>query len=176
MPRQRMKVILTSSQRKEVQERIDDCTEAKLIRRRAAMLLDCDEAVGGPCDSDEEVAVKYGVHIATVQRLRWQYVKDGLEKTLSHHKRHKSTEKSDNYLIERCRSPVPHDRRPLLGGLIFWSAQELANELMAKGYVDYISAESVRKRLIKHELRPNVAPDRYTGNRSWRREHPEFYS
>jgi transposase len=106
-------------------------------------LLDADTGPDGPAHRDQALAEELGVNRTTVERIRHRFATHGLEsavhrKTPEREYRTKLTPPQKAQLIALAGGPPPvgHTR---------WTLQSLADHLVALGYVDSISHETIRR-------------------------------
>jgi transposase len=124
--------------------------------KRALMLLALDETGDAPPLLDTEVADRYRVTTRTVERLRRRLVEHGLDLALHGVPRgprepaRKFDGTTEAHLVAlRCSAP-PEDRSG-------WTLELLADRMVALGYVDSISPETVRRMLKKTRSSPGVS-------------------
>jgi transposase len=114
--------------------------------KHAQILLKADE--GGPGWGDERIAEALEVGTATVERVRRRFVEEGLASALSPYRGGKRiyTRKLDGaqeaHLIALACSPPPEEHGR-------WTLRLLAGRMVALGYVDRLSYETVRQTLKK---------------------------
>src|SRR5688572_22118059 len=77
------RVTLTAEERRELRALVSKGKAAARKLTRARVLLLADQAEGGPAKSDPEIVAALGCGRATVERVRRQFVEDGLEATLN---------------------------------------------------------------------------------------------
>jgi transposase len=116
--------------------------------KHAQILLKADEAEGGPGWSDERIAAALTVGTATVERARRRFVSEGLAAALRPYRvgariyKRKLDGAQEAHLIALACSPPPEERGR-------WTLQLLAKRMVALGYVDSLSYETVRQTLKK---------------------------
>jgi transposase len=116
--------------------------------KHAQILLKADEAEGGPGWSDECIVAALEVGTATVERVRRRFVIDGLAAALRSYRvgtriyKRKLDGAQEAHLIAVACSPPPADRGR-------WTLRLLADRMVALGYVDSLSYETVRQMLKK---------------------------
>jgi len=117
----------------------------KLLHAR--ILLKADASAQGPCWSDAAISQALEVSSATIQRVRQQFVEQGLtaalERRLPRGQRIRQLDgEGEAYLIALTCSPVPtgHTR---------WTIRLLVNKLVELGYVERVGRETVRQVLKK---------------------------
>ena len=140
-------VILSTSQRAEIQKEIRQGGIKPRRLRRCYILLGADQSDGGKAMTDEEISKAYGVTTRTIQNVRKQFVENGLEKTLTRraHKvppNQKVYGDAEAHLIALSRSEPPEGRSR-------WTIRLLAQKMVELEYIDSISRETVRVILKK---------------------------
>ena len=78
----RYRVTLTESERGDLRKMVSVGRAAAQKLVRARILLLADQAEGGPSKSDPEIVDALGCGRATIERVRQQFVEEGLEETL----------------------------------------------------------------------------------------------
>lgn len=140
-------VTLTEEERVELRRLISRGKAAARKLTRARVLLLADQAEGGPAKSDPEIAAAVVCGRATVERVRRQFVEEGLEETLTRKPTVRTYEnkldgRTEAHLIAlTCGAPPEGCNR--------WSLRLLADRLVALGHVDSVSHETVRMTLKK---------------------------
>jgi transposase len=112
---------------------------------RARILLKADHGEGGPGWSDAAIAGALDVHPSTVQRVRRQFVAEGLEVALARKRPDRVDERrlggrQEARLVALACSAPPE-------GLARWSLRLLADELVRLEVVEAVSHETVRRAL-----------------------------
>jgi hypothetical protein len=141
------RVTLTAEERQALRALVSKGKSAarKLVRSR--ILLLADQAEGGPAQADPEIVESLGCGRATVERVRKQFVEEGLEATLEPRPTSRTYErrldgKAEAHLVAiTCGAPPPGRGR--------WTLRLLADRLVALGYVESLSHETVRQTLKK---------------------------
>jgi transposase len=113
----------------------------------ARILLKADVAAGGPGWNDEAIVEALEVGRATVERVRKEFVEEGLEAALERRKprrqyRRKLDGDGEAHLIALACQKPPEGRRR-------WTLQLLADRMVQLEYVDEISYQTVRRTLKK---------------------------
>lgn len=113
----------------------------------ARILLKADAGEGGPNWKDEQIGQSLEVGTATVERVRKQFVEDGMEAALERRKPDREYERrldgvGEAHLIALTCSEAPEGRER-------WTLQLLADGMVALGYVESVSRETVRRTLKK---------------------------
>ena len=141
------RVVLTEEQRAELRTLVGSGTAPARRLTRARVLLKADHGEGGPGWSDAAIAAALDVHPDTVQRIRRQFVAEGLAPTLARKRPDRVYERSldgrqEAHLIAlACATPPEGQAR--------WSLRLLADELVRREVVEAVSYETVRRTLKK---------------------------
>jgi len=140
-------VTLTEEERAGLEQLIRTGKGAARKLARARILLKTDIAAGGPGWDDAAIAESLEVGLATVERVRKQFVEEGLEAALSRGKpqreyRRKLDGDGEAHLIALTCGEAPQGRAR-------WTLRLLADRMVALEYVDTISHETVRQTLKK---------------------------
>lgn len=143
----RYRVTLTEEERQNLRKMVSTgkATAKKLVRAR--ILLLADQAKGLVGKSDPEICEALGCGRATVERVRKQFVEDGLELTLQPTRSNRVYErrldgKAEAHLIAlTCGAPP--------AGRARWTLRLLADRMVALEHVGSISHETVRRTLKK---------------------------
>src|SRR5271154_4634260 len=78
----RYRITLTEAEREQLQKLVSTGKAAAKKLVRARIMLLADQACGGPAKSDPEIVECLGCGRVTVERVRKQFVEDGIEATL----------------------------------------------------------------------------------------------
>lgn len=140
-------VTLTAEERAELGRLISQGKAAARKLMRARILLLADEAAGGRAKSDPEIAEAVMCGRATVERVRRQFVEEGLEDTLTRKPTVRSYEnkidgRTEAHLIAITCGAPPEGRAR-------WTLRLLADRMVALGHMDSVSYETVRMTLKK---------------------------
>lgn len=143
----RYRVTLTEQERQDLHKLVSTGKAAAKKLVRARILLLADQATGGPAKSDPEIVESLGCGRVTVERVRQQFVEDGLEATLQPAPRARVYERSldgtaEAHLVALACSKAPEGRSR-------WTLRLLADRMVALEYVDEVSYETVRRTLKK---------------------------
>jgi transposase len=140
-------VTLTAEERRTLQTLIaaGKASARKLIHARILLKADCGPE--GPGWNDEEIAEGLEVGHATVERVRKQFVEEGLEAALHRRKprrdyRRKLDGDAEAHLIALACGEAPE-------GHARWTLRLLADRMVVLEYVDTVSHETVRRTLKK---------------------------
>ena len=143
----RYRVTLTDEERAELSAMVSSgkSNARKLVRAR--ILLLADQASGGSAKSDPEIVDALGCGRATVERVRQQFVEEGLEETLTPSPSTRVYErkldgKAEAHLVAIACGAPPEGRG-------VWTLRLLSDRLVALGHVDSVSHETVRQTLKK---------------------------
>lgn len=140
-------VTLTAEERVELRGLISRGKAAARKLARARILLLADQAEAGPAKSDPEIAAAVVCGRATVERVRRQFVEEGLEQTLTRKPTVRTYEnkidgRAEAHLIAiTCGAPPEGQGR--------WTLRLLADRMVALGHVGSVSYETVRMTLKK---------------------------
>ena len=140
-------VSLTQSERDELVRLSKSQRHSERERKRARILLLCDEAKEGGADKDTDIAAQVKVAPLTVNRTRQRFAERGLRKSLAH--KEQETRKSrvldgdaEAFLVATICSTPP-------AGYKRWSLRLLREALIEQQIVDAIGKETVRQTLKK---------------------------
>jgi transposase len=140
-------VKLSEQERKELQELISKgkCSARKLIHAR--ILLKADEAQDGTGWIDEQISEGLEVSVSTIERVRRQFVEEGVSAALSRragsgYRDLKVDGEKEAYLIALACSKPPE-------GQARWTFRLLAEKMVELEYIDDVSHETVRRTLKK---------------------------
>lgn len=145
--KKRYLVTLTSEERQELRSMVSvgKAAARKLVRSR--ILLLADQAEGGPVKSDPEITDALGCGRATVERVRKQFVEEGLEATLNRKPTIRTYEnrldgKAEAHLVAIVCGAPPEGRAR-------WTLRLLADRMVGLGHIESVSHETVRLTLKK---------------------------
>jgi hypothetical protein len=146
----RYRVTLTEEEREDLQAMVSAGKAAARKLVRARILLLADEADGGPAKADPEIAGALGCGRATIERVRRQFVEEGLEAVLTPKPTTRIYErrldgKAEAHLVAIACGAPPEGRAR-------WTLRLLADRMVALGYVESVSHEAVRQTLKKTNL------------------------
>jgi len=146
----RYRVTLTEAERQDLQSMVSTGKSAARKLVRARILLLADQAEGGPAKMDAEIVEALGCGRATVERVRQQFVEEGLEESLcpkptSRTYLRRLDGKAEAHLVAMACGAAPKGRAR-------WTLRLLADRMVALGHVDSISHEAVRQTLKKTTL------------------------
>ena len=117
----------------------------KLVHAR--ILLKADASPGGAGWDDESISEALEVGTATIERIRKQFVEEGLAAALERHRPRRQYERRldgvrEAHLVAVTCSEAPEGRER-------WTMQLLADKMVALGHVEALSRETVRRTLKK---------------------------
>lgn len=146
----RYRVTLTEVERQELRAMVGAGKAAARKLVRARVLLLADQAEGGPAKSDPEIIDALGCGRATVERIRKQFVEEGLEETLQPKPSMRVYErrldgKAEAHLVALACGAPPEGRSR-------WTLRLLGDRLVALGHVESVAHETVRRTLKKTNL------------------------
>jgi transposase len=141
------RVFLDDEQRASLRTVVGSGTAPARMGTRARVLLKADHGEGGPGWSDAAIAGALDVHPSTVQRVRRQFVVEGLAATLARKRPDRVYERAldgrqEAHLVALACSQPPD-------GHARWSLRLLAGELVRLEVVETVSHEAVRQTLKK---------------------------
>jgi len=145
-------VTLMREERQILQEMLSRGKAAARKLMHARILLKADVAAGGPGWNDEAIAEALEVGRATVERVRKEFVEEGLDAALTRRKprrqyRRKLDGDGEAHLIAlACQKPPEGHSR--------WTLKLLASRMVELEYVDGISYQTVRRTLKKTNSNP----------------------
>ena len=140
-------VTLTEEEREMLQALLSRGKAAARKLTHARILLKADAAPGGPQWRDDTIAEALDIGGATVERVRRQFVEEGLEAALerrpSRRQYHRKLDgDGEAHLIALACQEPPEGRSR-------WTLRLLADRMVALEYVDQISYQTVRRTLKK---------------------------
>lgn len=146
----RYRVTLTVEERQDLQKMVSVGKGAARKLMRARVLLLADQAAGGPGKSDPEIVEALSCGRATIERVRKQFVEEGLEAVLqpkasSRVYERKMDGRTEAHLIALACGAPPQGRGR-------WTLRLLGDQMVGLGYVDSVSHETVRRTLKKTSL------------------------
>jgi hypothetical protein len=143
----RYRVTLTEEERVGLERMVSTGKAAAKKLVRARILLLANEATGGSAFADPEIVAALGCGRATVERVRKQFIEEGVEATLVPKPRLRMYQRrldgqAEAHLVALTCSPAPAGRAK-------WSLRLLADQMVALEHVDSLSHETVRRTLKK---------------------------
>ena len=145
--KKRYTVTLTDEERRSLRALVSSGKGAARKLTHARILLKADSSEGGPSWTDADISEGVDVGTATVERVRKRFVEEGLEAALVPRKSSRQYQRKldgdgEAHLIAlTCgESPVGHAR---------WTLRLLADRMVALGYVEDLSKDTVCRVLKK---------------------------
>jgi len=143
-------VTLTQAERQMLHAMLSKGKAAARKLVHARVLLKADVSSGRPAWNDDQIAESLEVGRATVERVRKQFVQDGLEAALERRKpcrqyQRKLDGDGEAHLIALACSKAPEGRSR-------WTLRLLADRMVQLEQVDCLSYETVREVLKKTNL------------------------
>lgn len=143
----RYRVTLTEAERVDLRKLVSVGKSAAQKLVRARILLLADQSEGGPSKSDPEIVDALGCGRATVERVRKQFVEEGLDHALVPKPSPRVFERkidgqAEAHLIALVCGAPPEGRSR-------WTLRLLSDRLVALEHVESISYETVRRTLKK---------------------------
>jgi transposase len=141
-------VNLTEQERQELQHLIAAGKASARKLMHARILLKADESTEGPAWPDQRISEALEVGLSTIARVRQQFVEQGLEEALNRRPQPERPQKRkldgelEAHLVALTCGPKPE-------GEGRWTLRLLAEKLVALGYVEQVSYETVRQVLKK---------------------------
>jgi transposase len=140
-------VTLTDEERRRLQEMLSRGKAAARKLTHARILLKANVADGGAGWNDEAIAEGLEVGRATVERVRKEFVEEGLDAALERRKprrvyRRKLDGDGEAHLVALACQKPPEGRSR-------WTLQLLADRMVELKYVEEISYQTVRRTLKK---------------------------
>ncbi len=139
------RIVLDDAQRAELRTLVGSGVAPARMLTRARVLLKADHGAGGPSWSDAAIAGALDLHPSTVQRIRRQFVTEGLAATLQRKRPDRVYARAldgrqEAHLVALACSDPPT-------GAARWSLRLLADELIRLEVVETVSHETVRRTL-----------------------------
>jgi hypothetical protein len=143
----RYHITLTDEERIELRKMVSVGKSAARKLVRARILLLADQAEGGASKSDPEIVEALGCGRASVERIRKQFVEEGLEATLLPKPsrrvyQRKLDGKAEAHLVALACGAPPEGRSR-------WTLRLLGDRMVALEHVESLSHETVRRVLKK---------------------------
>lgn len=139
---------LTAEERNSLTKLISGGRGPARMFTRARVLLKADQGSLGPAWQDDKISEAFDITVQTIERIRKQFVEEGLDAVLSRHEytqkvsRKKIDGNVEAHLIALSCSEPPQGRSR-------WTLRLLADSIVELGYIDSISYEAVRQTLKK---------------------------
>jgi hypothetical protein len=144
-------VTLTAEEQVLLEAIIGKRSEKSAIVKRAFVLQAAD-VNGAKQWTDSKISESYGLKTASIEKIRQRFVEDGLQTVLQGKARSRFKPKTFDGKVEahliaiRCSKPPEGSKR--------WTLSLLQDQMIALGYVDSISDETIRLMLKKMNLSP----------------------
>ena len=140
-------VTLTEEERRMLREMLSRGKSAARKLMHARVLLKADRGSGGGELDDATIAKEVEIGRATVERVRKQFVEEGLEAALARRKPRRQYHRrldgdGEAHLIALACQKPPEGRSR-------WTLRLLADRMVALEHVDHLSHETVRQTLKK---------------------------
>jgi transposase len=148
MPYKKYLVTLTPEERQQLRKLVSAGKRSARTLTRARIVIQADQAPGGPAWEDAKIVEALGCGLRTVERVRQRFVEEGLDAALTHKpQEHPSRERrldgaAEARLIALACSPPPEGRAR-------WTLKLLADKLVELEVVESVSDETVRRVLKK---------------------------
>src|SRR5690242_7832588 len=148
MPTKTYLVTLTDAERQRLSGLVSAGKRSALTSTRARILLEADQAPGGPAWDDARIAQALDCGRRTVERVRQRFVERGLDPALGRKPQDRPSRQrtldgaAEARLIALACSEPP-------GGRVCWTMQLLADKLVELRVVDRVSDGTVRRALKK---------------------------
>ena len=146
----RYRVTLTAEEPYDLQKMVSVGKGAARTLVRARVLLLADQAEGGAAKSDPQIIEALGCGRATVERVREQFVEEGLEAALRPRPSNRVYERKIDGRIEAHLIALACGTPP--AGRARWTLRLLGEQMVGLGYVESLSHEAVRRTLKKTNL------------------------
>lgn len=141
-------IMLTQEQRQKLQQLASTGTAPARKVLHARILLKSDESELGPKWSDQQIQEAFDVGLATIWRVRQRFLSQGLDGALNRRpqperpeKRRLDGEQEAHLIALACGATAEGEGR--------WSLRLLASRMVKLGYVEQVSADTVRRTLKK---------------------------
>jgi len=143
-------VTLTAAERRMLQEMLSRGKAAARKLMHARILLKADAGPDGPSWDDDATAQGLEVGRATVERVRKEFVEEGLEAALERRKPRRQYERAldgddEAHLVALACQKPPEGRSR-------WTLRLLADRMVQLEYVEQVSYQTVRRALKKMNL------------------------
>jgi transposase len=140
-------VTLTEEERQPLQTMLSRGKAAARKLMHARVLLKADASAGGPGGSDDSIAEGLEVGRATVERVRRQFVEDGLDAALERRKPRREYRRTldgdgEAHLVALACQQPPEGRSR-------WTLRLLADRMVRLEYVEEVSKDTVSRVLKK---------------------------
>lgn len=150
MPKKKYIVSLTDAQRQDLEQFVMTGVAAAYAINHARILLKANTNQAGGGWLDEEISSAIDVSVATVERIRKQFVREGLESCLKQRPRQRVRLRALDGEQEAHLIAIACSAAPL--GQARWTLRLLADRMVELGQVESLSYETVRRTLKKTNL------------------------
>jgi transposase len=147
--KKKYRVKFSTAQREILKELTSGGTVKVRVYKRARVLLLSDEEREGGCQPGSQIAEEVELSLATVQRIRRQFVQEGLEAALSEKSRSGSPRKFNER--DRAKITALACAKPPQG-YARWTLRLLAEKMVELELVESISHDTIDKVLKKTNL------------------------
>jgi transposase len=147
-------VALTKEQRQGLVKLVSNGMASARKLTRARILLMTDSERGKGQWTDDAISRALDVSTATIQRVRQQFVEEGLEAAIEHQQPQRSYQRKLDKEAEALLVVLFFSDPP--SGRDRWTAKLLADKLIEIGYVDYISHKTINKTLRENGLNARI--------------------
>jgi len=143
-------VTLTESEREDLNQIIRKGKAAARKLLHARILLKADHSEGQMGWTDADISVALDVSLSTIERVREQFVENGLRSALERqapkrvYARRLDGVREAHLVALACSEPPADSPR--------WTLQLLADKMVEFGYVEQVSDETIRRALKKMNL------------------------
>jgi transposase len=148
MPTKKYIVTLSDGERDQLESLTRTGKAAAYVMTHARILLKADTANANGRWSDAAISSAFDVSVATVERLRQQFVEEGFEACLKRktrvYRRLLDGAQEAHLIAIACGTPPEGQQR--------WTLRLLSSRLVELGHVEQISYETVRQTLKKTSL------------------------
>jgi transposase len=150
---EKQSIMLTQEQRQRLQQLVSTGMAPARKLQHAHILLKGDESEQGPKWSDQQIHEAFDVGLATIWRVRQRFLLQGLDDALNRRPQPERPEKrrldgeQEAHLIALACGATAEGEGP-------WSLRLLASRMMKLGYVEQVSADTVRRTLKKMNSSP----------------------
>jgi hypothetical protein len=147
----RYRVTLSDGERQVLQKMVSvgKAAARKLLRARVLLLADQADG-GGPGKSDPEIVEALSCGRATIERVRKQFVEEGLEAVLQPKPTTRVYERKMDGRVEAHLIALACGAPP--AGRSRWTLRLLGDRMVGLGHVESLSHETVRRTLKKTNL------------------------
>jgi transposase len=147
MPAKKYKVALSAAERQTLQQLTTTGKAAAYKITRARILLKADEHQAEGGWKDHAISEALDVSVATIERVRQQFVEEGSEAVLRYKQRQGSSTRRLDGAKEAHLSALTCSDAP--EGRARWTLRLLVDRMIEVGHVEQISHETIRQTLKK---------------------------